>query len=505
MTPDAQAGGAVERLRTVWRRRRGSCLFVGGLVASVSLCVAAGLPDVYGASATILVEPPRGIQNDGIEEAERRIHRMTEQIQGRERLLGLIERFDLYPQDRPRTPDDQLLRRMKGDMRVETKGPEAPARAVTAFTIRYRGGDPRSVAGVVNELARMYLEEDRRLRGGNLDALSSQLGEMRERLESQEGQLAAFQQLHPGELAEQQVANLAALTRLDALLRLNGEARARAGERRARLLLDLAGAPGAGPEGASAESRLASLRRQLAELRRTYTDRYPDVARLRREIAALEQGAQAPAPTSRAAAPVEAAGTPARALAELEQELRELKDEEQRLRREAASYTRRIEQAPLRTQAYQQMTRDYETTKALYNALLKRHEEAQLAAPAQGGGAQLRLLEPALAPREPIGPRRPQLALLGLVLAVAAAGAVALLAEQLDTSFHSADELRQFTRVPVLAAIPRIVGPRSAWRDRARRTLLATATLLAFAAAGQLAHRTAGRSGELSSLLTRAR
>jgi hypothetical protein len=41
---------------------------------------------------------------------------------------------------------------------------------------------------------------------------------------------------------------------------------------------------------------------------------------------------------------------------------------------------------------------------------------------------------------------------------VTAVGAV-LLAEHLDTSFHSLDQLRAFTRVPVLVSIPEIATP----------------------------------------------
>jgi hypothetical protein len=48
---------------------------------------------------------------------------------------------------------------------------------------------------------------------------------------------------------------------------------------------------------------------------------------------------------------------------------------------------------------------------------------------------------------------------MGLFLAVLVAGMAVLLVEQVDTSFHSVDDIRQFTRLPVLAAIPRIELP----------------------------------------------
>lgn len=497
MTADSWDAKAVERLHGVWRRRRWLCLFVFALGATVALSAVTSLPDIYSAAATVVVEPSPGLQDVPPEEAEQRIHRLTERIRTRDRLQSLIARFGLYEDLRRRAPEDAVLLRMRRDLRVDTVGPEAASRTVTAFTIRYRGADPLRVAGVVNALAEMFVEEDRKLLSGDLAALAAQLAVMRERLESQERELAAFQERHPGELAEHQVANLAALSRLDNLLRLNGEARARAMERRSRLQRELAEGSSAGADPASAEARLAALKRDLAELRRTYTDRYPDVARLQREIADLEGRAATPA-----SAPADG---PAAALREVELELRSLKDEDERLRRDAAVYARRVEAAPQTAPAFREMTRDYETTGALYNLLLQRVEEGQLVAPQQGRGGEVRLLEAARPPREPVGPNRLHLAVLGVILALAAAAGAAALAEQLDSSFHSADELRRFTRVPVLASVPRIVGPRGAWRDRLRRTLVAAGSLLLLALAGQAAHRAAVQGDEVAALLTRAR
>src|SRR5207245_10219792 len=69
----------------------------------------------------------------------------------------------------------------------------------------------------------------------------------------------------------------------------------------------------------------------------------------------------------------------------------------------------------------------------------------------------LRVLDPAVPPREAAAPNRLWLSLMGLIVSVGLAVAAMTVAEQLDTTFHSVDALRAFTRVPVLARIPRIV------------------------------------------------
>jgi hypothetical protein len=78
------------------------------------------------------------------------------------------------------------------------------------------------------------------------------------------------------------------------------------------------------------------------------------------------------------------------------------------------------------------------------------------------------VLEPAVATREPAAPNRPELVLLGVVLAYAATGAIVLRPGQLDTSFHGVDDLRSFSKRPVLVTIPetRVDRARQRWRWR---------------------------------------
>jgi hypothetical protein len=52
-----------------------------------------------------------------------------------------------------------------------------------------------------------------------------------------------------------------------------------------------------------------------------------------------------------------------------------------------------------------------------------------------------------------------KLLLMAMFFAAAASAGAMLLAEYLDTSFHSVGDLRKFTSVPVLATIPYLTGP----------------------------------------------
>src|SRR5216117_2514189 len=90
-------------------------------------------------------------------------------------------------------------------------------------------------------------------------------------------------------------ANLAAIEQLSTQLRLNNDRQTLALARREALerqLADVETAPAmATTSGApdTAATRLARLRNELRELRTQYTEKYPEVARVKAEIAALER------------------------------------------------------------------------------------------------------------------------------------------------------------------------------------------------------------------------
>jgi capsular polysaccharide biosynthesis protein len=161
----------------------------------------------------------------------------------------------------------------------------------------------------------------------------------------------------------------------------------------------------------------------------------------------------------------------------MDSELAGLKAEDQRLRQMIAAYQSRVEIAPERDQELQQLSRDYRASREIYDAALKRYHDAQAAVDVERRRAreEFQVLESAVAPREPAAPNRPKLVLLGVVLACAATGAIVMLAEQLDTSFHGVDDLRSFSKLPVLVTIPEITTRADRTRRRWRWRLAAGA------------------------------
>jgi hypothetical protein len=132
-----------------------------------------------------------------------------------------------------------------------------------------------------------------------------------------------------------------------------------------------------------------------------------------------------------------------------------------------------VENVPKRQQELQDLSRDYGTTRERYDSLAKRYEEAQLAESLEQGrkAEQFRILDPAIPPRDPIAPVRARVLMLGFVLALGLAIGVVVGAEKLDTTFHSADELRAWVSLPILATAP-VMTSRGATRRKRRRAAL---------------------------------
>jgi polysaccharide chain length determinant protein (PEP-CTERM system associated) len=518
------------RVIEIIRRRRILAAAVFSTVLASAVSFALYLPDLFQSSAVVLVE--RQISESFVRpavsgELESRLHVIKQEILSRARLTELIQRFDLYPERRQRQSMESVLDQMRKDILVESIGPEqVNTRTKTvAFQLTYTGRDREKVSEVTNAMAAFYVAQNDRIRSREAMQttvfLKAQLDEAKRALLKGEATMRAFTTTNIGSLPQQVSVNLATLERLNTQLRLNGEQQLRILEQREKILEDIPdilaprvpGEPDRPVGWIDKMRRIESMKRDLESLETRFTSRHPDVVRLREQLAILEKEAaeQATEPAEPTAAealkvPDPLRGAPQarrRTVEALDAELEKLRKDEAGTRQSITNFERRVESAPERQQEFMLISRDYQAAKDLYDSLLKKYEEAQLAESLETDrqGERFRLLETAVPPEGPAAPNRLRLLLMGLLLAAAAAAAVVLGAEQLDMSFHNVDEVREFTRVPVLVSIPRIPASRA---HRAMRAVLATASLVGVVAlaAGLSAHFASGNE-QLVRLLVR--
>jgi polysaccharide biosynthesis transport protein len=484
----------------VWRRRKWLAIGVAAAGIAAATSVVVSLPDIYRASATVLVERQQVseafVRQSVTAELETRIQTIHRQMMSRARLSDLITRLNLYPELRGKVPVHALVERMREEVTLSLSGVEqmmTGRTATIAFNVGYSGRDAGTVATVVNTLVEAYVNENTRSReqqaARTAEFLKSQLDAVKQELSTQERRAAQFKERHTAELPQQLEANLSALDRFSTRLRLNSEYQLRALERRDRLDRELRSAPaakGAIVDAAAPVAQLEKLKAALVELRRKYSDRYPDVVRVKAEIAALERDVPSDKPGTDAPATPVADEDPerrltAQALSDVERDLEALRQEERLLRQVIGTYEARVENAPKRSDELELLSRDYVTSKDRYDTLLKRYEEAQLAENLEQGKnvEQFRVLDPAIPPGQPTAPNRLWLLVMGLMASLGLGFVAMVVAERLDTTFHSLEELRTFANVPTVAAIRLIPTHAQARGLRLRAALIAASAIVA--------------------------
>lgn len=237
---------------------------------------------------------------------------------------------------------------------------------------------------------------------------------------------------------------------------------------------------------------LDDARSKLAAVEKRYGPDYPDRQRLEREVESYESdlATAAKAAQQKAAAPAGGTGAalqdadnPAyvevRAqLMSTRDDLTALKAHEAQLQTDLDRYQHRVMETPLIQKRYQELTQDYEITKATDENLEAKLAEAQIGKNLEidRKGEHFTLIEPPLVPEEPVSPNRPLVMVLGVVLSLLLAAGVAALLEALDSTVRGRRDLITLVAgAPPLAIIPDIRLELSARQIWVRRGIAAAA------------------------------
>jgi uncharacterized protein involved in exopolysaccharide biosynthesis len=220
-------------------------------------------------------------------------------------------------------------------------------------------------------------------------------------------------------------------------------------------------------------AELAAKKAKLADISARYTERYPEVVRLKQEVSDLEKriaearkspqapisGAQKVAVTLTPARPPAAVDELRRMKAQLDSssvEVSSLKKEREAIQKGIAAVEQKIERSPRREQEMISLLRDYDNLKKSYDDLLKKKLEADVAQNLEKRqkGTQFQILDPANLPEEPFKPDRKKVMGIALLLAVALGFGGTIGLEMLDPTLRGVSDFKHYYQIPVLACIP---------------------------------------------------
>jgi polysaccharide chain length determinant protein (PEP-CTERM system associated) len=431
--------------RMLWKKRW-VVVTVWVVLLAVTAVVVYKLPAVYTAEATVLVDsqkiPERYVNSSVNTDVGDRLATINQQIMSSSRLMKIIETFDLYKKERKTMTQEEIIEQMRKDISINLVRGWTGGRP-GAFKMGYEGPVPSVVAGVANQLANLYVEENLKTREsqaeGTADFLDSQMEESKKKLEELDRQVSEFKHAHSGSLPEQENSLLATVSGMqvrlqgvqDAINRLQEnktmtETALGAAETTEHLLFEsvqpkrVGQTPGIGQSATSsvspARKRSEVAEDMLQQLRLRYNERYPEIQSLKEEVARLKRLEQAeetrptaPDTTQSASAQDSPKDGPSTAeaaansgtkpvvltreilqereriatlktqLSNLANELKFQTSEQERLVKLMASYQGRIESLPLVEQQMAALTRDYENSKTNYKSLLEKKLAAGMA------------------------------------------------------------------------------------------------------------------------------
>lgn len=235
------------------------------------------------------------------------------------------------------------------------------------------------------------------------------------------------------------------------------------------------------PDAEEASKRLISARAELAADLERLGSAHPDILQAQRKIAALEQEVArlnvVPSkianqrPENPAYINLQAQLNSARSSLEA---LRKTRAE---VKRRLNEYATRLERSPGIEPEYLVLIRDRDTSAQKYQDIRSRLLEAKVAEglEVQRKGERFSLIDPPSLPEKPFKPNRMAIVLLGVILAIGGGLGSGAVAESLDHSIRSPEQLLSLTHHFPLAVIPFMPNEEDVSRVRLRRRIVQTA------------------------------
>lgn len=453
----------IKRFIDIAWRRKWWFVFSTLLAAAASLVVVAMMPKVYRATTTILVTRQR-IPEDIVRSTvtlriDERMRTLELQILSRSYLEQVARKFDLVRADAGEAEIDEACARLRAHIM-----PELDTRDFSWFRISADDGDPNRAAGIANQLASLFIDQNSRMRaaqaGGTLEATGNWEQGYRLDLAKRDEEISRFKERNIHELPEQQPANLQFLSNAESRdMQLTGEIQLR-NDRLATLRTEQqTRRPIEVPAGAD-ETRLAALRRELAEMLVSYTDENPLVKRKREQIAEAVRSQLRALPGTPANSATAVSLDPVSGeIMRVEHEIEMLQRDRARERSQIETYRARIDSAPRLQPKMLELTRDYDEMKHQLDLAVVQNEQAQHSQDLEDSkkGEQFQIQDRAYPPTEPYKPNLLAYVLagigLGLVIGVGATAA----REFVDQTVRGEDQFAVlFPDLPVYAVIPNL-------------------------------------------------
>lgn len=446
----------------------------------------------YEAATMILVQPQRvpinyikSVVSSGIGE---RISTISQQVLSRSNLEQIIEQFGLY-ENSSGIYQEEKIEALRKQIKVKIENSRGGSEA---FSISFTGSEPERVMRIANTLASYFMDENLKVREaqaiGTSEFLDSELEKTKKRLEEKEQKVAAFRAKYLGGLPDELESNLRTLDRMQKEVTDKAMLLREVNNSISQLDSQISSMAATGGSGSGGDdflsfdleesqegddSAVQAAQEKYDALLLRYTEKHPDVKKLKSIIEKLKQKLEAakeeeelPSAESKEDILPDMGMDPVAPLkaqrAQLVAEANNIQAEVSAIQEKMKIYAQRVEDTPKRELELQSLTRDYSNIQDVYNSILDRKLEAELSVNMEKKqkGEQFRILDHARLPEKPISPNVKMMFLLSIAGGLGLGGGVLFLKELLTFSvIRRDDQIDTLLGLPILASIPPLEKP----------------------------------------------
>jgi succinoglycan biosynthesis transport protein ExoP len=475
---DAGINTPIREYLDLARRRK---LWIILLTLGVWTCIAVvamRLPNVYRAETVILVDPqkvPDSVVPTNVSDTMAdRLATIRQEVMSPTQLGLLIKEMNLYPKLRAKVSEQELVSRMQKSTSIGVV--DSGGQRLSALRISFTDTDRSQVALAANRIASLFIERNLQARqkhfNGVSQVLETELQETKHQLEEKEHLLEDVRSRYTVELPESKQSHIEAMNVLRDQLRNSQDQVKR--DRQSKVdIQSMAGRSTqtidrhqqATASKSPYQAQLQKLDRQLKDMQARYGPNYPDVRKLRNEINQLKAKAesektgtsaadpQLSAPTHQARNPVVEAQ-----VTKLDQDIEGQTKMQAKLEKQIQYHVGKLQQVPVFEQQIAGLMGDCDSLRNHYNQLQAKKLDAVQA------GERFEVLDSAVPPDEPAGPKRGIMIVGGFFFGLMCGIGVAFLVEVSDKSVRHEREAAQIFGKPVLAGIPKITSAKEhAW------------------------------------------
>ena len=293
------------------RRYRTRMVVIAVTIAVLSFAIAIGLPPLYRSTGTILIEqqemPQEMVRSTITSFADQRIHVISQRVMTRANLTTIVEKYNLYPEEREDEPMEVVLEEMRDSIKMGTVSADVvdprngqPTQATIAFTVSYDSSSPVLAQKVANELVSLYLNENLKSRAESTTEASGfmtdEVNKLMEHISDIENKLAQFKERNANQLPDLAQVNFQLMDRTERdlidvqmVLRTLRERKSYLESQLAQLSRDPYVYTENGERILGPADRLKQLQIKYLGMVAVYGEQHPDLVRIRKEIDSLKK------------------------------------------------------------------------------------------------------------------------------------------------------------------------------------------------------------------------